>query len=344
MEKKKLKDKWVRIIGVPVTVVLMILTGDSKLHIPLEMQLIRITKLIIYVFLYWEANRIIFIYLRNKYPHHKETAKKIIVQLITFIIFIVTGSLIVTVISSWLPSIDRDSFWDDYFDSLLKSGIILGIITICYECAYFFVKWENSLYESERLKKEQLISQFELLKTQISPHFLFNSLNALMALIPEDTHLSILFIQKLSNVYRYMLNYSDKHLIGLDEEMDFLRDYLFLYQIRFGENLVITYNLPVDLLHIQVVPFSLQMLVENSIKHNVISNRKPLHIHISSDGKIIVVKNNLQKKTSGVESTNTGLKNIINRYRLLTKEIVAIEITKTEFSVSLPLFSENNNI
>jgi sensor histidine kinase YesM len=244
------------------------------------------------------------IYLRNTYPSHKDTAKKIIIQAVTFIVFISATTLALSTLEFYLPRTDNDSFSDDYFDSLIKSGITLGIITICYECAYYFGKWETSMYESERLKKEQLVSQFELLKTQISPHFLFNSLNALMALVPEDTHLSVLFIQKLSNVYRHMLNYSEKHLIDLKEEMIFLQDYLFLYQIRFGENLIINYNLPADLLHIQVIPFSLQILVENSIKHNIISNRKPLRIDISSDGEVIVVRNNLQKKTSGVESTN----------------------------------------
>ena len=109
------------------------------------------------------------------------------------------------------------------------------------------------------------------------------------------------------------------------------------------DNLVINYQLPKTLDNIQVIPFTLQMLVENAIKHNIISNRRPLTILISSDGKSIIVKNNLQKKTSGVESTNTGLQNITNRYKLITTKVVDIITTATEFSVSLPLIFANEN-
>ena len=218
---------------------------------------------------------------------------------------------------------------------------MLGIVTIIYECAYFFGRWEHSLYESERLKKESLVSQLELLKNQISPHFLFNSLNALITLVPEDPKLSVLFIQRLSNVYRHVLNYNEKNVISLEAELKFLDDYIFLNKMRFGENLRIVYHLPVNLEQMKVIPFTLQMLVENAIKHNIVSGKKPLTITISKDGNFIVVKNNLQVKTSGVESTGTGLQNITSRYELLTNKQVEVIADTSDFSVSLPLIYDS---
>jgi len=266
--------------------------------------------------------------------------KKIGVQAVIFVLFICVFGFIVALINQAVASDSHETFSVELEDTLKKSAILLLIVTVCYECAFFFGNWEHSLYESERLKKESVISQFELLKNQISPHFLFNSLNALITLVPEDAQLSVLFIQKLSNVYRHVLTYNEKNIIELEAELEFLKDYLFLFQMRFGENLVIEYQLPESFENMMIVPFALQMLVENAVKHNTISQRKPLIISLISDGEKIIIKNNLQKKTSGVESTNTGLNNITSRYKLLTSRPVDVTITKTEFSVSLPLLTK----
>ena len=294
-----------------------------------------------YVAFYWEFTRMIFIYLRNKFPDLKDTPKRLIAQVIVLLLFIVIAASLIALIQQFYPIGDKETFFSEYLVTLQKSLLLLGIVTICYECAYFFGKWENSLYESERLKKESLISQFELLKNQVSPHFLFNSLNALITLVPEDPALAVIFIQRLSSVYRHVLNYNEKNTISLTEELDILKDYIFLNQMRFGDNLKIDYELLVANEQTKVVPFTLQMLVENAIKHNIISKRKPLTITISQKKDHIVVLNNLQKRTSGVDSTQTGLQNIINRYQLLTNQMVEVIATPTTFSVSLPLFFEN---
>lgn len=340
IEKKGLNDKWARIIGVPSLAFLIILaSNDPWKTLPLDIQLTKIIKNIFYVFLYWEGNRIIFIYLRNRYPNHKDTTKKIIVQVMFFLGFVSVAAFVMAAIDRNLSYEEHEAFWASYLGIAEKSALFLGIVTMGYECVYFFGKWEKSLYESERLKKEGVISQLEMLKNQISPHFLFNSLNALITLVPEDPQLSVVFIQKLSNVYRHVLSHNDKNLVDLDVEIHFLRDYIFLFQMRFGENLVVEYQLPENVDHLQIVPFTLQMLVENAVKHNVISSKKPLKIVIASDSDKIIVKNNLQKKISGVESTNTGLKNIISRYRLLTNRLVDVVADNNEFSVSLPLLT-----
>ncbi|CAM4023416.1 Histidine kinase [Pedobacter westerhofensis] len=335
---KGLNDKWVRRIGIPLVAILLLMSSDIiPVVISPKMLIYKIFRNIFYVFCYWESNRMIVLYMRSKYPDLKDTSKRIAMHIVVFVVFVLVAGFLITVINVNLPQTNRDPFLSEYKDMVLRSVLILGLVTVIYECAYYFGLYEQSLYESERLKKESLISQLELLRNQISPHFLFNSLNALITLVPEDPQLSVLFIQRLSNVYRHVLNYNGKNVISLETEKNFLDDYIFLHQMRFGENLMISYHLPEKLDHLQVIPFTLQMLVENAIKHNIISKRKPLAIDIRVTKNFIIVSNNLQRKTSGVESTNTGLRNIVTRYELLTNKIVNILATSTEFTVSLPL-------
>ena len=341
-ERKGLNDKWARLIGIPVIVVLLVFLSDNQeIRSSSRVLILNIVKYVVYVTLYWECSRFFFLYMRNRIPALKQTGKRIVVQSVIMFLFVLFVSLMIAGINYAYPINKREPFWAEYEDILEKSLVLLGIVTIIYECAYFFGRWEHSLYESERLKKESLISQLELLKNQISPHFLFNSLNALITLVPEDPKLSVLFIQRLSNVYRHVLNYNEKNLISLEAELKFLDDYIFLNKMRFGENLHVVYQLPLNLEHIKVIPFTLQMLVENAIKHNIVSGKKPLTITISKDGDFIVVKNNLQIKTSGVESTGTGLQNITNRYELLTNKQVEVTADTSDFSVSLPLIYNN---
>jgi two-component system LytT family sensor kinase len=345
MEKIVLNDRWIRIIGVPLIIILLTVFSDvSPARITLGMLFVKLVRNTVFVICYWESNRMIFIYMRNRYPNFKDTSKRITMHVLIFSVYSIVAGLLFTVINMNLPQTTYGTFWSEYSGIMKKSVLLLGLVTVFYECAYYFGLYEKSQLEAERLKKEALISQVELLKTQISPHFLFNSLNALISMVPEDSQLSVLFIQKLSNVYRHLLNYNGKNVIDLQTEKIFLDDYIFLHQIRFGTNLIVEYQLPEELDDLRVIPFTLQMLVENAIKHNIISNRKPLKISVAVRKNFITVSNNLQRKTSGVESTNTGLKNIVNRYELLTNKQVYIMTTATEFSVSLPLIFDGDEL
>ncbi|WP_215238441.1 sensor histidine kinase [Dyadobacter helix] len=344
MERSASNNVWLRLMGIPaVAVMLVFLSNDLS---P-ENVYSKIIKYIIYVALYWEIHRVIFIYVQNRYPYLQDTRKRVYIQIIVFALVILVVSFFLALINPYFPSGgagSQDTFLMEYQSFVVKSLLLLGLITVIYECIYFFGLYEKSMLEAERLKKENLMSQFELLKNQISPHFLFNSLNVLMTLVPENPDLSVMHIQKLSNVYRYVLSQHEKNVINLTTELQFLKDYIFLYQMRFGENLQIKYNLPDQWDHIQVIPLTLQMLVENALKHNIVSKRKPLTITISTIAGFIMVTNNLQRKTSGVESTNIGLQNIMNRYMLLTSKLVEVHVTKTHFSVMLPLIFDHDNL
>lgn len=337
-----LNDIWARLIGVPILTALLIIFGSAfETEFTLKLFLVKIFKNFVYVLVYWESTRYLFYIMRRKYPLLKDTAFRIGFQFILITALILTFGMLIAIFNVYLLG-DRDlTFLPEYRNIIVKSSILLTIVTILYECAYFFGGWKNSLYESELLKKENLISQFEMLKSQISPHFLFNSLNALSALVPEDPVMSVLFIQRLSNVYRNVLSHNESNIIDLNSELKFLDDYIFLNKIRFGNNLSVLYQLPETILNLQVIPFTLQLLVENAIKHNIISNKKPLLIQITIVGNRVLVINNLQKKTSGVESTHLGLGNIINRYQLLTGNWVEIIETSTSFTVSIPLIFSN---
>jgi sensor histidine kinase YesM len=199
---------------------------------------------------------------------------------------------------------------------------------------------KKTLLASEILQRENIQFKFEALKSQLNPHFLFNTFSTLISLIQENPLLAEKYTQNLSNVYRYILSSKDKELVMLKEELDFIDSYMFLISIRFDDNVTVEINVEKELLEYYLPLLSLQLLLENAVKHNVVSKRKPLHISINSDGAAVVVRNNLQKKSSIENSTKIGLKNIKNRYELICSEKVDIKQSDDHFSVKLPLVKE----
>jgi LytS/YehU family sensor histidine kinase len=187
------------------------------------------------------------------------------------------------------------------------------------------------------LKRESLKAQLNALKTQVNPHFLFNNLNTLSSIIPEDPKLAVDFVQQLSRVYRHILEVQDEQSIPLKDELDVMKAYAFLLQTRFGDNLDITVNVPEEKLSKRIVPLSLQILMENAIKHNIVSAEKPLKIDVFAENGKLVVSNNLQKKNQLNESTGIGLNNIRNRCRLLCNGEVEVIENGSSFTVSIPL-------
>ena len=217
--------------------------------------------------------------------------------------------------------------------------IILVIIPAFTEFALFLLnKWKLNIAEMERYKKENAEYKFETLRTQLNPHFLFNSFNTLSSLIFEDQQKAANFIRDLSDVYRYVLENKSRDTILLSEEVRFIKSFVYLYQLRFDNKLSVVIQISDDLLHKLIAPMTLQLLVENAIKHNIISQKKPLEITITSNQDAsIVVKNNLQKKNTEVISSEIGLKNIISRYAYLTGRPVEITENENEFVVKVPL-------
>jgi LytS/YehU family sensor histidine kinase len=224
-------------------------------------------------------------------------------------------------------------------DYLVTAATISALVLAIYEGFYFYHRWRQSVLETETLRRENMQSQLEGLKNQVNPHFLFNSLNTLVYLIPEDSQRAVRFVQQLSKVYRYILEIRDQPLISLREEMNFLDAYLFLLQERFGDNLQVDIRIDPAAYSLQLIPLSLQMLFENVIKHNIISQEQPLQVTVttSPDHDSLRISNRLQRKKEVQPSTRVGLDNIRRRYAFYTHEDVLVEEKDGWFAVQLPL-------
>ncbi|SMC76755.1 2TM domain-containing protein [Moheibacter sediminis] len=216
---------------------------------------------------------------------------------------------------------------------------IAATISVTFHAFSFIQQFQANKLKEQTQKIVQISTEHESLKSQIGPHFLFNSLNVLNGLISENQDKAQEFVSELSSVYRYVLEQNDKSLVSLREEIDFSRTYMNLVQKRFEDGL--EFEVVEDFNpNFQIVPLSLQILLENCIKHNRISSDEILKVKVYIEYDYLLIKNNLQIKNQLYRSTGKGLKNIIERYKTFTRKKVEIQQTDDEFIVKLPLLNE----
>ncbi|GAB3903502.1 hypothetical protein GCM10028803_32080 [Larkinella knui] len=210
------------------------------------------------------------------------------------------------------------------------------------ESVYSLNRWRENTLEKEQLKKINLQSQYESLKSQVNPHFLFNSLNSLSSLIADEPHRAEEFVDEMSKVYRYLLQTNEGELTTLEAELRFIQSYFHLLKTRYGAGIQLEVVIAEPFRTYQLPPLTLQMLVENAVKHNVIHANKPLLIEIKTSqvGRLIV-RNNLQRKTGKVISNQVGLSNIMAKYRLLAQNDPIVTADNSFFTVALPLMAPN---
>lgn len=263
------------------------------------------------------------------------------------VLITVVFTLVAWVLLSWMFFSNRNG-WDLLaqirsmtVEDFVPTLVITFLISIFMHGRGFLLAWKDALVEAERLKKEQISARYETLKNQVNPHFLFNSLNVLASLVHKDPDQAEQFIRQLSTVYRYILNSRDQEVVSLKEELDILQAYLFLLDTRFGASLQTTINIPSGATGL-LAPLTLQMLVENAIKHNEVSKSKPLHIDIFQENGYVVVRNNIQAKNSLPESTGIGLANIQARYQILSGKAVLISNNDGYFTVKTPILESAN--
>jgi len=301
---------------------------------PGEFSLIAGFTLMMWILL-WRGNSLLNHFVDHKVSWYQFPTKRLVVGLISTVAYSLIAVITAMTAFEWIFdfSFGKSFLWTIYF-----SVIVTIIISLILHSREFLLRGRQATLDKEIHQKESIRARYETLKSQVSPHFLFNSLNALTNLVYEDQDKAVKFIKQLSEVYRYVLDTRDKEVVSLDEEKRFLKSYLFLQQIRFGDKLL----LEVDLDEVQtlVAPLVLQMLVENAIKHNVISEEDPLQIRIFEQNGFIVVENDLQKKTALVdESPGLGLNNIALRYEFLSDKKVEV-IQNEKFIVRLPIIPE----
>ena len=220
---------------------------------------------------------------------------------------------------------------------------LLGFSVIFTNLFYFSIKQKDEVTrQMEDLKKEMMASQYASLKNQISPHFLFNSLNTLTSLMYEDRDLASDFVTRLASTYRYILDNREHDLVDLEKELNFLDSYIFMMNVRHKKAVNITTDIDLNAHSYFIPTLSLQMLVENALKHNQYSKEKPLHIAISTiQQDALVVRNNLQKRINVEETTKMGLQNIKKRYAYYTNKQVLVREESDYFEVIIPLLKNN---
>ena len=210
----------------------------------------------------------------------------------------------------------------------------------------FMAAWKNSTKKEvveQKLIAKSANAQFESLKNQLDPHFLFNSLNVLDSLIEENPVQAQRFTNSMSKIYRYVLEQKDKELVSVEEEIDFAKTYCELLKTRFEDAVTFDFNISEEDKKGFVVPLSLQLLLENSIKHNFATSSKPLNIKMFTEKGNLIIENNLQTRELPNKSTGVGLANIVSRYNLLTERNVFVEKSETFFRVKLPILTEKLN-
>jgi len=292
------------------------------------------------VFLVWESN----LWLQKAIGRYSEKKGRPHPLILHFLLSLVASSGIAVlplIFLHWFAPFADDLSWSSIALSIGFTTRI-NLFLHCINAIIFFMeKYKRAQLEAEHLRVQNIEARFDALRNQINPHFLFNSLNVLSALVYKDPDSSARFIDQLSNVYRYLLFNQDQKLVSLKEELAFLKSYVYLLKIRFQTNLLVDISIEAPYLSRFIAPATLQMLIENAIKHNLVSKRDPLTIRIFSengDGPAkVVVANNLQPKENKEPSAGVGLRNIRSRYEFLSGEN-AIEIVQDKhFMVKIPL-------
>lgn len=218
------------------------------------------------------------------------------------------------------------------------SVVIVTLLVYSVQMSLFFIeKWQQEALRAEQLQKESIQAALNSLKSQISPHFLFNSLNILTELIDITPDQAKDYVNKLAETYRYVLKNRNAELVALQEELEFLTSYLYLLNKRFGENLQICIQIEKDINARYLPPLTLQLLVENAVKHNILSADAPLYLDIYAENDALIIKNNLQRRKDQLISDKTGLENIKRRYRYLSEKEIVITETTDYFMVQIPL-------
>ncbi len=266
--------------------------------------------------------------------------------------FIMDSVLAFTIVllTSWLflsyinKSGNFKDLWIQHDDTALKLAILIVVGVIVYNIIYLALFSYNQYavvqIKNAKSERKQLQLQFDALKSQLSPHYLFNSLNTISSLIFKDPNLAEDFIRRLAETYQYILSNNQKKYVSLNEEVEFVKSYYYLLKVRFENNLQIEINLPQNIMHSKMPPLTLQMLVENAVKHNIITNDQPLSIYIHAiDNTDIRVTNTKTATPSDVSSFQVGLENIKKRYRYFTPKKIKVDDSK-KFTVQLPVIQE----
>jgi len=292
------------------------------------------------------SNMMFFDYMEKRPWKKGDTVKRIIYGILGSIIITLLGLFVLNTFKSTVlygktfESFITNESWRGYSFGL---WITLTIVSV-FHVIYFYNRFQKNKIKEQKVIAGAASAKFDALKNQLDPHFLFNSLNVLSSLIEENPDNAQRFTTSLSKVYRYVLEQKNKELITVDEELNFARTYMLLLKMRFEDSIIFEIPDKASNPESKVVPLSLQLLLENAVKHNMVTSSKPLHIKIYEDGNHLVVMNNLQPKQIVKKSSGVGLENIKQRYALLTERTVYINQRDKDFAVAIPMLTKQVSI
>lgn len=359
-------DRIAALVGIPlVSFMAFLLFSNGKGDVTIRHTIFCLLLGTVYTVVYWSINRFWVIRMRHWLPGDEHTLKRILL-IVAFALLSITA---VEYVSTYYI-VDRSALmqeigWskDSFLFKISTTFTLCLMVLAMYESAWFFTKFRRSQLAQEQLAKENMQTQLAVLKQQMNPHFLFNSLNTLVNIIPEDSKKATLFTQRLAAVYRRILEYRHKEMIPLVEELTALQDYIFLLQTRFEDKLIVKWHLseetmkqvartpvqceeeesrdfpviPPHLRHHLIVPLSVQLLVENAVKHNIISNEHPLQIDITLGEDRVTVSNKLHLRNRKMSSTGWGHDNLKSRYSAISSRPIVIRKTNDAYHASLPI-------
>ena len=300
----------------------------------------------LYSFVLGYSNMYFFDYMERRNWKKNDSIKRIIYGIIGTTIITLVGLFFLRAFTSFVYT-DK-TFYEFVVNEKFRYyqfglWITLTIVSV-FHVIYFYNRYQQNRIKEQKVIAGTASAKFDALKNQLDPHFLFNSLNVLTSLIEENPESAQNFTTSLSKVYRYVLEQKDKELVTVDEELQFAKTYMSLLKMRFEDSII--FDIPEKAINPEskVVPLSLQLLLENAVKHNTVTSQKPLHIKIYEAADSLVVENNLQPKQIVKKSSGVGLTNIMQRYDLLTNKKININKEAHRFAVSIPMLTKQINI
>lgn len=285
----------------------------------------------------WAGPILIFHWLDKRLPWIEKPVARTFTQFFLLLVWSVSTFVIVQLLMMYLINgLPPSQAWQYASGFIVYALLISLFISLVFSAMGFFNAWRKSVLSEAAIKAEMMAYKYESLRNQINPHFLFNSFNVLSDLVYEDQNQAVKFIRQMSDLFRYVLDSRDKELVSLSEELEFMKSYAFLLKTRFGDKLKLQIDLNPEL-NVYIVPMTLQLLVENAVKHNELSEKFPLHISISQNGEYIEVENAIKPKPIGNDSKKTGLKNISQQFAFFTDKEIEVKSTESHFLVRVPI-------
>ena len=317
-----------------------------KMNLNVEQLLVNFGYTALYTFTLMFANSFVFQKLDRIFEKDRFSTKRILIGFLSSFIVSLVVIFLLRILEDVI--IEGRTFAEfianENAANYVVAIILMFFITLSFYSFYFYKSYQENKFRQQKIIAGTANARFESLKNQIDPHFLFNSLNVLSSLIEENPDNAQRFTTSLSKIYRYVLEQKDKELVLVEEELSFAKTYMNLLTMRFENSLF--YELPETPINpeAKVVPLSLQLLLENTVKHNVVSEKRPLHIRIFIEGDYLVIENDYQKKKVMQDRQGVGLQNIVSRYAIITNRKVLINQTEKTFTVKIPILTKQISV